>query len=116
MSLKLYMDVHVPQSVTNGLNLVGVDVLTSQEDRTTTFPDSRLLNRATALQRVLFSQDRDFLTEASKRQRSGANFAGLIYLYQEQMIVGQCIEDLELICKAYDPKDILKSVLDLPLK
>jgi predicted nuclease of predicted toxin-antitoxin system len=43
----------------------GVDVLTAQEDGAATLPDSDLLNRATDLGRVLFTQDEDLLNEAN---------------------------------------------------
>ena len=32
MSVRLYMDVHIPAAITEGLRLRGVDVLTAQED------------------------------------------------------------------------------------
>ena len=79
VSLKLYMDVHVRRAITSGLRLRDVDVLTSQEDGTARLSDDRLLDRATELQRVLFSQDRDLLVEATRRQRAGTHFAGVIY-------------------------------------
>ncbi len=57
VSLALYMDHHVDVAITNGLRRQGIDVLTCQEDGTTTLDDEQLLERATALGRVLFSQD-----------------------------------------------------------
>ena len=56
MALKLYMDVHVPLPVTVALRQRGLDVLTSQDDGTTTHDDEPLLARAAELGRVLFSQ------------------------------------------------------------
>ena len=61
MSLGLYMDVHVPAAITRALVLRGVDVLTAQLDGTTKLDDPALLDRATVLGRVLFSQDEDLL-------------------------------------------------------
>jgi predicted nuclease of predicted toxin-antitoxin system len=55
------MDVHVPAAITRGLLLTGVDVLTAQLDGTTQLEDPGLLDRATELGRVLFSQDDDLL-------------------------------------------------------
>ena len=55
------MDEHVHRAITSGLRLRGVDVLTAQEDGRRKTADSLLLDRATELQRVLFSQDEDFL-------------------------------------------------------
>ena len=77
MSVGLYLDVHVPASITRGLVLRGVDVLTAQIDGTTEWKDPDLLDRATELGRVLFSQDEDLLAEATKRQRSGQHFGGV---------------------------------------
>ena len=79
MSIALYMDVHVPRPTTRALRRRGVDVRTAQEDGTATWPDPQLLDRATQLNRVLFSQDEDLLTEAARRQRGQIPFAGLSY-------------------------------------
>jgi len=110
------MDVHIPFAITAGLRLRGVDVLTAQEDNTTTLSDPKLLDRATALGRSLFTEDSDLLVEANRRQRSGKRFAGVIYIHQEQMIVGQCVDDLELMAKTYDPATMENVVEFLPLK
>ena len=57
MTVPLYMDVHVPLAITEQLRRRGVDVLTASEDKTTTLPDDELLERATLLGRVIFTQD-----------------------------------------------------------
>ena len=53
MSLRLYMNYHVPSAITRGLRDRGVDVLIAAEDGTRQLPDEELLDRATALGRVL---------------------------------------------------------------
>jgi predicted nuclease of predicted toxin-antitoxin system len=68
------MDVHVRRAVTEGLRQRGVDVVTAQEDGSATLDDPLLLDRASALGRVLFSQDGDLLRETAS---SGS---GLLYL------------------------------------
>ena len=100
MSLPFYMDVNVPYAITTGLRLRGVDVLTAQEDGADQLDDSALLSRAGALRRVLFSQDKDFLREATRRQKSGENFVGIIYAHPLTVTIGQCVKDLELISQA----------------
>lgn len=115
MSVKIYMDVHVKRAVTDGLRLRGVDVLTAQEDGAAEFEDPKLLDRATELSRVLFSQDNDLLREANKRQQIGEHFAGVIYAHQLNITVGQCIDDLELIAKATEPGEWLNSMVYLPI-
>jgi predicted nuclease of predicted toxin-antitoxin system len=116
MALCLYMDVHVQKPITIALQLRGVDMLTAQEDNTTTLFDHELLDRATSLGRVLFTRDRDFLTEAARYQASGIPFAGVIYAHQLQVTIGACIDDLELLAKACDPPDLANRVEYLPLR
>jgi hypothetical protein len=109
------MDVHVRYAVTAELRLQGVDVVTAQEDGAARLPDPELLDRATALGRVLFSQDADLLVEATRRQRAGIAFAGVLYAHQQRMTVGQCVHDLLLIAQAGEPADFADRVTYLPL-
>jgi hypothetical protein len=115
MPIRLYMDQHVPRAITIGLRLRGVEVLTAFEDGTSQFDDAALLDRAGELGRVLFSQDDDLLAEASKRQRLGRHFAGVIYAHQLRISIGQCISDIELIARAAEPTDLADRVEFLPL-
>ena len=115
MSVKLYVDVHVRRAITTGLRLRGVDVMTAQEDGAREFDDARLLDRATELGRVLFTQDDDLLREAARRQQTGERFAGLIYAHQLNVTVGQCIDDLELAARATGPNEWASRVMYLPL-
>lgn len=115
MSVSLYMDVHVPFAITAGLRLRGVDVLTAQDDDTTRLLDDKLLDRATALGRIVFSRDADFLREANLRQQRGIPFNGVVYAHQLEVSIGQCVADLELIAKVYEPQDIADRVEFLPL-
>ncbi len=66
LSVGLYMDEHVPRAITEGLRLRGVDVLTTQENERRRVSDAELLDRATELGRVLFTQNTDLLREAKK--------------------------------------------------
>lgn len=115
MSVGLYMDVHVPAAITRGLLLRGVDVLTAQLDETTRFGDPELLDRATELHRVLFSQDEDLLAEATRRQRGGESFGGVIYAHQLRTTIGRAIADLEILAQAGNIADFANRVEYLPL-
>jgi predicted nuclease of predicted toxin-antitoxin system len=110
------MDVHARRPVSSGLRRRGVDVLTAQEDSAATLDDDELLDRALELGRVLFTQDDDLLQEAAARQRSGGPFAGVIYAHQQNITVRQTIDDLELIAKACEPKELENKVVYLPLR
>jgi predicted nuclease of predicted toxin-antitoxin system len=114
VAIPLYMDEHVPRSITTGLRLRGVDILTVQEDERIATPDPLILDRALELKRVMFSQDQDFLIEANRRQATGIPFAGVIYARQ-LISVGDCIRDLELITKASDLEDLANRVEYIPL-
>jgi predicted nuclease of predicted toxin-antitoxin system len=115
LSIKLYTDVHVPYAITLGLRLRDVDVLTAQDDATTVMSDVDLLDRATSLGRALFTQDHDFLSIVRDLQQRGRPFAGIVYAHQADVTIGQCVNDLELIAKAYEPEDIANRVEYLPL-
>jgi hypothetical protein len=116
MSVKLYMDVHVRRAITVGLRLRGVNVLTAQDDGAAELDDPPLLDRATALGRVLFSQDDDLLREAARRQQTGETFAGVIYGHQLNVTIGRCIDDLELIANVTEPEEWANKVVYLPLR
>ncbi len=109
------MDVHVPAPITRALIRRGLAVKTAQEDGTTELEDKELLDRATALNRALFSRDEDLLAEATARQRAGRFFAGVLYGRQRYVRFGQLISDLEIIAKATDPDHWQNRVEQLPL-
>jgi hypothetical protein len=99
------MDVNVHRAITEGLRLREVDILTAQEDGAGRLADAALLDRATALGRVLFTQDEDLLREAAERQQRGEAFTGVVYAHQLKVTIGQCIRDLELLAKVNEPED-----------
>ena len=115
MAIRLYMDHHVARSITLGLRIRHVDVLTAYEDDSHDIPDSELLDRATTLGRVLFSQDDDLLAEATQRQRAGIPFGGVIYAHQTEVSIGQLVHDLELIAELGAADEVLNQVIYLPL-
>jgi predicted nuclease of predicted toxin-antitoxin system len=115
MALTFYMDQHIPKEITVGLRLRGVDVTTAYDDGAAELTDPELLDRASALQRVLFTQDDDLLSEAVRRQRANISFSGVIYAHQLQVSIGVCVKDLELIAQVGDPKDMVNQIQFLPL-
>jgi hypothetical protein len=110
----LYMDHHVPSAITAGLRIRGVDVITAEEDDSATLDDDLLLDRATTLGRVLFSQDDDLLAITHQRLQSGREFAGVVYAHQLAISIGKAVRDLELLAKVLDAADMLNHVEYLP--
>ena len=115
MAIALYMNQHVPRAITVGLRLRGVDTITAYEDGASNMGDPELLDRAGVLERVLFTQDDDLLVEATKRQREGIPFRGVIYAHHLRVSIGTCVHDLEIIAKAGEPEDLINRVQFLPL-
>jgi hypothetical protein len=115
MPVAFYMNAHIPRAITLGLRMRNVDVLTAQEDGAGTLSDSELLDRATQLNRVIFTFDDDLLAEATRRQRENQPFPGVIYAHPLRISIGQCVHDLELIAKAGEPEDLQNRVEFLPL-
>lgn len=114
MPVALYMDVHVPQAITDQLRRRGVDVLTAIEDGCAEYPDIELLSRAGTLGRVMFTQDIRFKALAEDWQRQGRSFAGLLFGHQLGGTIGQYVGDLELIAQASEPSEWLNKIEYLP--
>lgn len=115
MTLSYYMDQHVSAAVTQGLRRRGIDVLTAYEDAASRLEDSDLLTRASALKRVLYTQDQDFLRIVAEWQKEQRHFTGVIYAHQLAISVGQTIEDLELIAHGSSPEEMENRIEFLPL-
>lgn len=115
MSVAFYMDVHVPRAITLALREQGVDVLTAQEDSYSQMDDEAILNRAYQLQRVVFTQDVDFLRLAARYHREGLPFGGIVFAHQKVSAIGTYISNLVLIAKVLTYEELLNQVVFLPL-
>lgn len=109
------MDENVHGAITNGLRQRGIDILTVQGDNRSGISDPQVLDRATELQRVLFSQDDDLLAEAKSRQTRAVSFPGLVFARQSRVSIGTCIQDLEIVAKLAEPDEFENRVQFLPL-
>ncbi|WP_197526621.1 DUF5615 family PIN-like protein [Botrimarina colliarenosi] len=110
------MDVHVPSAVSEGLRRLGHDVLTAQADGADRLTDDALLDRATELGRMLFTQDDDLLRIAAGRQSSGQTFTGVLYAHQLAAGIGPLVNDLDLVLQVCDLREIAGRVTHLPLR
>ena len=116
MAIALYMDVHVPQAITEQLRRRSIDVLTAFEDGTTELLDDQLLARVTELKRVLFTQDIRFRVLAETWQIKDKQFSGLIFGHQLGGTIGQFVKDLELIAKVSEPDEWINTIEYIPFK
>jgi hypothetical protein len=115
MPVALYMDVHVPQAVTNQLRRRSVNVLTSNDDGTNDLDDERLLNRSTELRRLLVTQDIRFHVRAINWQAQGRHFSGLAFAHPLSITIGRFVRDLEIIAKASGDGECDDQIFRLPL-
>ncbi|MBM4012203.1 MAG: hypothetical protein FJ286_12620 [Planctomycetes bacterium] len=71
----------MPRAIAIGVRQQGIDVLTTEADGTADRDDEFLLQRATELGRVVFTQDRDFLVLAADWQQARREFPGMVYAH-----------------------------------
>lgn len=114
MAVTLYMDVHVPQAITEQLRRRGVDVLTAIQDGWEEKEDHELLEHVRELGCLIFTQDIRFKALAEDWQREGKVFAGLLFGHQLGGTIGQYVQDLEMIAKASQIADWLNTIEHLP--
>ncbi len=115
MSVAFYFDHNVRAAIVHGLRQRGVDVLVAFDDGYAEAEDPEVLARATELGRVAFTHDDDFLAVAHEWLKTGRTFAGVVYVHQLRLTVGQTIADLEVVAKAGSPDDFLNRIEYLPL-
>jgi predicted nucleic acid-binding protein len=115
VSVAFYMDHHVYSVITDTLREHGYEVVTAEQDGHSDENDQALLDRATALGRVLVTYDTDLLVEGAARQRRGQQFTGIVYAHQLRLTIGQIIYDLEIIGSAGTADDCANMIYQLPL-
>ena len=115
MTVALYMDHHVPKAIQPVYVCETWMCSLLNEDGTDQLDDGLLLKRAHELGRALFTQDDDLLEEAAKCQHEGTPFSGVIYGHQLRVTIGACVQDLEIIAKSGEMKDLENQVIFLPL-
>lgn len=116
MSLAYYFDHHVPASICDALRTKMIDVLTTTDAASEDWDDEPILQRATDLGRLVFTQDADFLAIANDWAMQGREFAGVVYGHQLRVTIGQAIHDLELIAVVMDAGEMRNRVEYLPLR
>ncbi len=103
--IKYYTDEHVPSTVVAGLRRRGIDVLTTVEADMLGRSDEAQLALAAEQQRVLFTQDDDFL----KLHTAGIEHSGIIYVHQGASI-GYMVRGLHFIYQVLSLEDMTNHV------
>lgn len=114
--VRFYMDENIDFDITHGLRLRNVDVLTVQEDGRAKIADPEVMDRATELGRIVFTHDDDLLAEATRRQKNGVQFSGVLFVHKLRLTVGECITDLEEIAVCCIPEEFENRIQYIPVQ
>lgn len=91
--LRFHLDEHVPQAVANGLRRRQIDVTTTTDAGLLHAADEEHLAFALQEQRVMFTNDSDFLRLAT----DGSRHAGIVYCPAESSRIGDIVRYLALM-------------------
>ena len=103
--IRFYLDEHVDHALARGLAERGVDVLTASAAKMLEAADITHLAFAKSEQRVVFSQDADFL----RLHGTGLEHAGIVYAAQ-QTPIGKLVRGLLLIFETMTPDEMKNHV------
>lgn len=115
MSVAFYGDEHVSDALATALAARGVDMLLAVNDGMSSATDEDILDHATNLGRVVFTNDRDFLKIAALRIQTGEYFAGIVYCHQERLSLGETVDELEYLGQVAEPSEMINAVKYIPL-
>jgi hypothetical protein len=102
--LKWYADHHVVFAIVQALRSRGMDVVTTADRGQQTADDAELLADALANQRVMLTNDTDFLVLAAEYAARGELFAPVFYWPQQQRTIGEIMRKIirEATVHSYD--------------
>ncbi len=103
--IRYYADEHVAKAVARGLRRRGVDVLTAAEADMLRATDQEHLQFAAGQQRVIFTQDDDFL----RLEAQGQGHAGIVYA-QQHTPIGTIVSGLMLVYQILTPDEMRSHV------
>ena len=102
MKIRFHLDENVSNTVADGLRRRGIDVSTTPEQGLISASDEEQLAFAYSQQRVIFTQDRDFLVLHS----AGNEHAGIAYCIKGSRSIGEIIRGLILIWEVLNADEI----------
>jgi Domain of unknown function (DUF5615) len=105
-SIRFHLDENCDPRIAAGLTLHGVDVTTTPEAELLHASDEAHLAFAIAQNRVIVTQDADFLRIAE----AGQETPGIAFYPDQARSVGQIIRHLLLIWEVYDPEEMRNRV------
>ncbi|WP_347178797.1 DUF5615 family PIN-like protein [Roseofilum capinflatum] len=104
--IKYHLDESVERAIAEGLRRRSIDVTTTPEENLLGITDEEQLAFAIANNRVVFTQDDDFL---ALHQR-GLDHCGIVYCHQKSRSMGEIVRGLVLIWEVLEPLDMQNHV------
>jgi len=111
--LKAYADENVIAPLVEALRRRGMDVVTVQERGRREADDAELLDEALLDERLMLTNDTDFLAIASDRASRGESFAPIIYWPQQQRRIGDLVQALIALASNHEYSQLLGQVVFL---
>ena len=104
--IKFHLDENVRNAIAEGLRRRGIDVSTTPEQSLIGVSDEAQLKFALSQNRVIFTQDTDFL----RMNQTGVIHFGIVYCSQGNKSIGEIIRGLILIWELLDSSDMFGKV------
>ena len=101
--IKFHLDENISQAIANGLRRRGIDVTTTPEQNLIGKLDKEQLNFAVSQQRVIFTQDTDFL----RLHHQGIYHYGIAYCRQKSKSIGEIVQSLMLIWQILEVEEMI---------
>jgi predicted nuclease of predicted toxin-antitoxin system len=101
-AIKFHLDEPVANAIAEGLRRRGIDVTTTPQMGMKGLPDEDQLAFARSQDRVIFTQDDDFLKLHSQQ----IAHCGIIYCHPATRTIGEILRSLVLIWEVLTPEDM----------
>ena len=105
-TIRFHLDEQVPHAIAHALRAHGINVTTTTEAGLIGVSDDEQVAYALSENRVIFTQDRDFL----RFHAAEGNHAGIAYCAQGTRSIGDVVRGLWLIWEVLDPEDMQNTV------
>lgn len=100
--IRFHLDENVDHAIAHGLRLRGLDVTTATDADLIAAADPKHIAFALAENRVIFTQDQDFL----RRHSTGDEHAKIVYSRQGVRSIGEIVRYLHFLSDCLEPQDM----------
>ena len=101
-AIRFHLDENCNRAIADGLRRRGIDATTTPEAGLVAATDEAQAAYASAVGRVLVTQDRDLL----RLHAAGMSHLGIVYCEKDTLGIGEILSGLVLIWEVYDPEEI----------